>query len=112
MATYTPDSTSVQTSRAPGAARLSFADGDTYKRFTITDASVSASTPPFCQIVRDTVSDDDDAGWHFDVCVVSVAAGTFDVTVTATVLGEPPVDNESPNEVVTLAYSLQPVPIP
>lgn len=102
-----PDSISVQTSRNPGTARLSFTDGDTLKRFTIADAAVTTlSSVPTVQIVRDTIADVDDPGWLFVVNVCTLTAGSFDVLVGVLAGDAFAAANEFPNEVVTLVYHL------
>lgn len=103
-----PDTSSVQTSRSPGTARLSFTDGDTFKRFTITDANVTTLGPrPICSVVRDYVADVDDYGWSFTVTPIAPTAnGSFDVTVTAQAWDRPALAGEYPNETVTLFYHL------
>lgn len=85
-------------------ASLDFTDGDTFKRFTITDGSVAAASTVGCSIRRSNIADVDDPGWIFVPNVVTVAAGSFDVTV-AVLSGDGLVSpGEFPNETVTLIY--------
>ncbi len=87
-------------------ASLSFADGDTFKRFTVTDANVAADSIVSVAIRRADVEAVDDYGWVFVPNVVKVAAGSFDVNVAVFAENEPPLAAEFPNETVTLAYVL------
>lgn len=99
--------TSAWTSHSPGTARLSFADGDTLKRFTIADASVTAAgNTPIPVIRRDDIADVDDPGWIFTANIVTVTDGSFDVLVSALPGDGLPAVNEFPNETVTLVYYL------
>lgn len=88
-------------------APLDFTDGDTLKRFTITDAQVSTTRPaPQLSIYRQNVAAVDDAGWVYVVNGMSIANGSFDVLVAALSGDGVAAANEFPNEIVTLAYQL------
>lgn len=90
------------------SAALDFTDGDTDKRFTITDPDVgAATTPPNVSIARQTIADVNDPEWIYVANVVNVVNGSFDVRVIA-FLGDAvaPV-NAFPSETVTLVYSIQ-----
>lgn len=99
--------TSAWTSHTPGTARLSFADGDTLKRFTIADASVRAlGNTPIAVIRRDDIADVDDPGWIFIPNIVTVADGSFDVLVSVLAGDAFAAANEFPAETITLVYYL------
>lgn len=99
--------TSAWTQHTPGTARLSFTDGDTLKRFTITDASVRAvGNTPIPVIRRDDIADVNDNGWIFTANIVTVTDGSFDVLVSALSGDGVAGVNEFPNETVTLVYYL------
>jgi hypothetical protein len=88
-------------------ASLDFTDGDTAKRFTVTDANVGATNVIQCSIRRADIADVDDPGWIYVPNVVKVAAGSFDVLVVAFMRDGLPGVNEFPNETVVLSYSIQ-----
>lgn len=99
--------TSAWTQHSPGTARLSFTDGDTLKRFTITDAAVRAlGNTPIPVIRRDDITDADDPGWIFVANIVTVTDGSFDVLVCAQAGDAFAAAGEFPNETVTLVYYL------
>jgi hypothetical protein len=102
-----PAVTSAWTSHSPGTARLSFTDGDTLKRFTITDAAVRAlGSTPIPVIRRDDITDIDDPGWIFVPNIVTVADGSFDVLIAVLAGDGLAAVNEFPSETVTLVYYL------
>jgi hypothetical protein len=94
----------------PGAlasASLDFTDGDTFKRFTVTDTNVATTSLILVGVRRANVEDVDDYGWQFTANVVKIAAGSFDVNVSALVQDGIPAPGEWPSETVTLVYSVQ-----
>lgn len=88
---------------------LDFTDGDTMKRFTITDPNVGPSSEINVAIRKLNILDRDDKGYLYVANVVTVAAGSFDVLA-----GPIPADAdllaaiEPPNEIVSLVYLIQP----
>lgn len=86
-------------------APLDFTDGDTLKRFTITNGRVRATEPaPLVSVRRLDVPDVDDRGWVYVANVVSVANGSFDVLVAAFMGDGVPGPGEFPNELASLVY--------
>lgn len=88
-------------------APLDFTDGDTFKRFTITDTDCTPRSRVTCSVERLNVANVDDPGWTYHANVVLVDTGRFDVNVSA--IGPdafPPPNNDFPNETVTLRYSI------
>jgi ribosomal protein S18 len=69
------------------AATLDFADGDTLKRFTITNSAVLSTSRITGTIRRPNIADVDDPGYLYIANVVSIVAGSFDVLVAATGAG-------------------------
>lgn len=90
-----------------GRVSVDFTTGNTYKRVTVTDSDIIASNHIQTSIqCRDTLVEDD-AGWIYLANVVSVANGSFDVKVAAlTPDTHPAENNEFPNEIVLLCYSI------
>lgn len=87
-----------------GSSPLDFTDGDTLKRFTITDVQIEATSQLHLGIDRQQVADVDDPGWIFVPNVLQVRAGGFDVLVAALSGDAIAAANEFPNEIVTLTY--------
>lgn len=87
-------------------ASLDFTDGDTLKRFTVTDGKVTAASVIHPSITRAAIADVDDPGWSYTPNVVTVAAGSFDVLVSVLAGDAPAAAGEYPNETVTLTYSV------
>lgn len=85
-------------------APLDFTNGDTFRRFTITNAAVTAQSDIHVSIRKHEVADKDDVGWTYVPNVVSVINGSFDVSVAALVMNAEPSSNEYPNETVSLVY--------
>jgi hypothetical protein len=86
---------------------LVFTDGDTAKRFTITDANVTARSTVRLYCIERRVPELTDPGWAYVVNLSSVSDGSFDVTVFAfNADAYPPPNNVFPNEDLTLHYSL------
>lgn len=93
---------------ATSTAPLDFTDGDTLKRFTITDANVSTTAQPMLQSVRrQTIADVDDPGWIYTANVVGIRNGSFDVLVNALMGDAPAGPGEFPNETASLVYTIQ-----
>lgn len=88
-------------------AALDFTNGDSYQRFTITDANVTAHSKVIVSVQCLDVLTANDLGWVFIPNIVSVADGSFDVKVQALpVDGTPDPNNDFPNEQVTLIYQI------
>ena len=88
-------------------ASIAFTDGDTFRRVTITDARVLATSNIVCTIRRPNSTDDSaDRGYLYVANVVEVVAGAFDVLVACLDWGfDDPTENP-PNETVTLCYTI------
>lgn len=86
---------------------LDFTDGDNFKRVTITDPTANPRSIILAGIERNDVTDSDDGGWVFAANVVSRGEGSFEVNVAAFVLGDVPINDEGPNELVDLVYLIQ-----
>jgi hypothetical protein len=69
------------------AATLDFSDGDTLKRFTITNSAVLSTSRITGTIRRPNIADIDDPGYLYIANVVSIIAGSFDILVAATGAG-------------------------
>lgn len=90
------------------AAPLDFTDGDTAKRFTITSPDIlPGSLISVPTIQRANTEEVDDQGWSYHASVSKVVAGSFDVNVCALMLGEPPINDEYPNEQVNLIWTIE-----
>lgn len=90
-----------------GSASLDFSDGDTLKRFTITDPGVPAGATIIPAIQRSAaLADVDDPGWIYipNVVTVNPNGGSFDVLVAALAGDSIAGRNEFPKEVITLTY--------
>lgn len=83
---------------------LDFTDGDTQKRFTITDTSIEGTELITPSVQRQQVADADDYGWAFTANVLQVRRGSFDILVTALAGDAIAAAGEYPNETVTLNY--------
>lgn len=90
---------------AVSAASLSFTNGDTFKRFTVTDAAVTSTSKIVGTITRPNVADSDDPGWTYLHTVVSRATGSFDLLVAVFDWNDP-AGVSRPNETVTFSYVL------
>lgn len=89
-----------------GSASIAFVDGDTARRTTIADASVTATSKILLSITRPTVTDVNDVGLIYHANVVSRGAGTFDVyTICVDLSGMDPIESP-PNETITLHYTV------
>ena len=96
----------VQVARAAMAGSVAVAptDGDTYRRVTVSDATVSATSRIVGSVQRPSTADDSaDLGWVYTSTIARVAAGVFDVIVVALAWGT---DDSvvNPNETVTFNY--------
>src|SRR3954471_10536811 len=69
------------------AATLDFSDGDTLKRFTITNSAVLSTSRITGTIRRPNIADVDDPGYLYIANIVSIVAGSFDVLVAVTGAG-------------------------
>lgn len=88
-------------------ASLDFTNGDTLKRFTITDAAAGTTSHILAVIERpNTSADSADRGYIYHVNIVNRAAGSFDVLVNVLGWGFDDPDLNPPNETVTLVYAL------
>lgn len=88
------------------AASIVFTDGDTARRTTIADASITSTSKILLSITRPTVTAEDDVGLLYTSNVVSRGAGTFDVfTICTDMSGNDPVESP-PNETITLYYTV------
>lgn len=85
------------------AASLSFTNGDTFKRFTIADATATATSKIVGSITRPTVTDANDLGWTYLHTIVSRGAGTFDLVVAVFDWNQP-AGQTRPNETVIFHY--------
>lgn len=85
---------------------IAFTDGDTARRTTVTDASVTSTSTILLSIMRPTTADSADPGFLYTANVISRGAGTFDVLVNCLDLsGEDP-SSSPPNETITLVYTV------
>src|SRR6185437_14624248 len=88
-------------------ASLDFTNGDTLKRFTVSDAAAGTSSHILAMIERpNTATDSADRGYIYQVNVVNRAAGSFDVLVNVLGWGFDDPDLNPPDETVTLVYAL------
>lgn len=87
---------------------VDFTDGDTFKRVTVTDADVTASSRILPTVEKRDTAEVDDVGWIYVANVISVSSGSFDCNVAALVIdGVPAPNNDFPNEIVQLNYTIQ-----
>jgi len=85
-----------------------FTDGDTMRRVTVTDSSVTATSKILVSIQRpDIVNDSLDLGYMYFVNVINRTAGvSFDVLIVCSDWGfDDPTEN-APNETITLCYMI------
>jgi hypothetical protein len=87
-------------------ATLDFSDGDTAKRFTVTNSAVVATSRIVGSIRRPDVADSLDYGYLYLVNVVTVAAGSFDLLVAVTGLGLDDVTDQPPLGSVEFHYQV------
>lgn len=86
---------------------LDFTDGDTLKRFTVTDPAVAAGSAILVSIRRQETADVNDPGWIYVPNVMQVRAGSFDVLVAALSGDAIAAPGEFPNELASLVYLVQ-----
>lgn len=91
---------------AVSTVAIPFTDGDTARRVTVTDASVTTSSKIIGQIRRPDGADADDHGYVYHHAVVRRQAGSFDLLVVVVDWGGEPVQNHAPNETVNFDYVL------
>lgn len=97
----------VTASVALSTASIQFTDGDTFRRVTIADGLVNATSKIVGMIRRpDTVDDSADLGFLYVANVVKVAAGSFDLLVAATAWGTDDTDEVPPNETIQFVYTV------
>lgn len=75
--------------------------GETKKRFTITDATISATSKIVLTVRRPNVTIENDTGTTYTVNVVTVALGSFDVVVR---VDDPDADADPPTETIEVHY--------
>lgn len=87
------------------AANVAFTDGDTFRRVSIVDAGVGATSKIVGSIRRpDTADDSADRGYVYSWSVVEVYAGGFDIVVSALGWGFDDPVGIPPNETVIFYY--------
>jgi hypothetical protein len=85
---------------------IAFTDGDSLRRVTVTDASVSTSSKILGTVRRPTTANDaEDRGYLYIANVVRLAAGAFDLLVVCLGWG---LDNAivTPNETINFDYTV------
>lgn len=87
-------------------AQVDFTDGDVFKRVTITAPACTPTSTVLVGISIADTADSDDAGWIYVANVITRTFGSFDVKVAALVLGEPGINDEGPNEIISLVYEI------
>jgi hypothetical protein len=87
-------------------ATLDFSDGDTAKRFTVTNTAVTTTSRIVGSIRRPDVADSLDYGYLYLVNVVTIAAGSFDLLVAVTGLGLDDVTDQPPLGSVEFHYQV------
>jgi hypothetical protein len=95
----------IKTQFAPTSQSIAFTDGDTFRRVTITDAAVSATSKIMLTVTRPTTTDENDVGWIYIANVISRGTGTFDVIISALDYGLSEAEI-GPNETITLNYQV------
>lgn len=97
---------------APGAVALTFVavpftDGDSLRRVTVTDATVTAASKIMGTIRRpDSADDSADTGLLYTANVVKVASGSFDLLVYCTAWGAIDATLVIPNETIQFVYTV------
>jgi len=105
MPLYRKPVSGQQGSTSISAASLSFTDGDTLKRFTISDATVSTTSKIVGSVRRpDSADDSVDEGYIYTWSLVEVATGSFDILVAVHDGGYQDCTGNPPNETVTFWY--------
>jgi len=107
---YTPlpsAETVIPATVAYSSTSVAFTDGDTARRMTITDSSVSGTSKIICTVKRPNTTDDSaDNGFIYVANVVRTTAGSFDVLIVCLDIGGMDTTEDPPNETVTLNYSV------
>jgi hypothetical protein len=85
---------------------VAFTDGETSKRVTVTDASVSSTSKIMITVRRPDTTAANDAGYRYTTNVITVATGSFDVVVDVDGLGQDDVTEIPPNETIKLYYQI------
>jgi len=84
---------------------VAFTDGDTARRVTVSDGTVSGASKIIVTVRRpDTTSDSADRGYLYTANVVRIGAGQFDVLITALGISGEDVTLNPPSETITLFY--------
>jgi hypothetical protein len=85
-----------------------FTDGDTYRRVTIANTSVTATSKILVSVQRpDIATDAADLGFVYFANVVNRTAGvSFDVTIVCSDWGLADATESPPNETITLCYMI------
>lgn len=85
----------------------SLAISDPLTRFTVTDAGVGTGSQILFSIRRATITDALDIyGWVYSGNVLTVAAGSFDILVSAQLWGADEALDFQPSETLTLVYAV------
>jgi hypothetical protein len=88
------------------SADIAYTDGDTFRRSSIADAAVSATSKIVGTIRRPDIEDADDKGYIYDHSVVKVYAGGFDLLTCAKAWGMDDPTAAPPNETVKFYYAV------
>lgn len=84
-----------------------FTDGDTARRLTVVDATVTPASKVMITVRRpDTADDSADGGYIYVPNVVKCAAGSFDVLIACLDIGGMDPTMKPPNETITLNYQV------
>lgn len=101
-----------QTYAAPTASvalnteSVAFTDGDTVRRVTVSDASITASDKILVTVRReDTADGSEDSGHIYIANVVRVGTGSFDVVVVCLDEGGSDTTEQPPNETIELVWT-------
>lgn len=90
---------------AISSASIAFTDGDTARRVTISDGTVTAASKIVSTIRRpDTADASADRGYVYNANVVRIGSGQFDVSIICTDTSGGDCTAIPPNETVTLYY--------
>jgi hypothetical protein len=88
-----------------GSTTVAFTDGDTARRFTVTDAAISSSNKVIGTVRRpDSTDDTADKGYLYTFNIVKQGTGTMDVFVTARDWAGDDCSDDPPNETLTFNY--------
>jgi hypothetical protein len=102
------DATGGAGSTLTGTETIAFSDGDTTRRVTITNASITTASV-IAGLVRrpDSATDGDDKGYLYSCNIVRQVAGAFDLLVNVTDWGGADCSDDPPNETITFHYMFQ-----